>query len=921
MKKIVLFLGMFLFMTNVNALTFNVDITNIEDKGNNGTMGSITSIDIANTTVNESFSDVGDEVSFDITITNSGNRAGTLRSINVTSTNNKIQYTNNLPENGLAINGNDFNTVTITAKVLQGATNGTSSSEIKITYNYDEGSCPEREILSEDESMCLCPAGTVRNELGLCIIPDEPVNCEDDEIYNTEKKICEKMVIPGDPDDSEPEKEVIPTINPSNPKTMDNIILITLLFFVSGLGIYAVLFKKLNTNKKKVVAAVLTGVTTLGLSFTVLASVFGIDNLLGAIVNPITKKQELIVTVNETIEMIETWDGNCRTTSYAPETVFEGGSGTESDPYQIKTANQLACFAESVTDGNTYEGKFIKQIKDIKLNDHLVEGLSSGGYGYNNWTSAGDFRYGTYFAGTYDGDNHTISGLLITDDSANTYSPKGLFSAAKGATFKNLNLSDVFIEVSKKQTGALVGKAFDSLTIDNVVASGTYSEYSMFNGGIVGVFAGYEYGTIPITANEFVKIENTTNNINRTSGGIIARIDLATENGVVQDGPTVILRNVTNNGTIVSNSSEVVCGGIAGAVSTDNYVNGNVSGTLGYVLIDNAINNGSINDTNERDYVGGLVGIIITKKIEITNSHNVGNIVSSTNDYLNSIGGLVGEVNVPVGGNLVVDNSYNSGNISNRWLDSYENGLTEDEVKTLRRNEFASHIGGLIGIYSHTKYVNVSEPDSIIKDSYNTGDIKGLAYYIGGLMGDYSTSDGFGFLSGDNITIQDSYNEGDLYSVYGNVGGIMALSRGTITGCHNSGNIVLTGYIDSTYDSVPTSNAGFRGQKSGPVAGLVSAHDADYLDDYYESSAQTINPFKGATIIDSYNQGDIIIKAKINKVVAAGLCGSCDTISGSYNSGDITSVYATTILEGISAAVNSTIDTTNEGTITPGSGY
>ena len=117
-KKILLFLLTFMFMTNVSALTFNVDVTNIEDEGNNGTIGSITDIDVANKEVSAYFQDIGDEVNFDLTITNSGNRAGTLRSINVTSTSESIEYTNNLPENGLAINGNDFNTVTIKAKVI-----------------------------------------------------------------------------------------------------------------------------------------------------------------------------------------------------------------------------------------------------------------------------------------------------------------------------------------------------------------------------------------------------------------------------------------------------------------------------------------------------------------------------------------------------------------------------------------------------------------------------------------------------------------------------------------------------------------------------------------------------------------------------------------------------------------------------------
>ena len=141
-KKLMLIIFMFLFITNVKALTFDVDITNIQNEGNNGTMGSISNIDAQNKSLDALFSNVGDEVSFSIIITNSGDRAGTLKSIDITGTNDKIEYTTNLPEGGLAINGNDTNEVVVTAKVKEGAVNGTSTSTIKITYNYDEGSCP-----------------------------------------------------------------------------------------------------------------------------------------------------------------------------------------------------------------------------------------------------------------------------------------------------------------------------------------------------------------------------------------------------------------------------------------------------------------------------------------------------------------------------------------------------------------------------------------------------------------------------------------------------------------------------------------------------------------------------------------------------------------------------------------------------------
>ena len=79
-KKILLILLMFMFMTNVNALTFNVNITNIEEEGT-GTLGSIEKIDLENKELDVLFQDIGDEVSFSITVTNTGDRAGTLRNI------------------------------------------------------------------------------------------------------------------------------------------------------------------------------------------------------------------------------------------------------------------------------------------------------------------------------------------------------------------------------------------------------------------------------------------------------------------------------------------------------------------------------------------------------------------------------------------------------------------------------------------------------------------------------------------------------------------------------------------------------------------------------------------------------------------------------------------------------------------------
>ncbi len=912
MKKILLFLGMFLFVFNVKALTFNVDITNIEDEGNNGTIGSITDIDVANKTIDAYFQDIGDEVSFSITVTNTGDRAGTLRSIGITSTNDKMEYTTSLPEGGLAINGNDTNGVLITAKVKAGAVKGTSSTEIKITYNYDEGSCPDGEILSDDESMCLCPEGMERNETGICVTPEKPVECAPGEIYNETKKICEKKVVP---------------VNPSNPKTLDNIILITLLFVVSGLGIYAVMFKKLNTNKKKATAGIITGVVTLSLSFAVLASVFGLDNLLGAIVNPITKSKELVVTVNEEIDLIETWDGDCDVTgALTPDNVFEGGSGTESDPYTIKTANQLACFAKSVNEGETYEGKFIKQIKNIKLNDNLNENITAGttdglhvwtSAGYRYWDSDTGERFVKTFAGTYDGDNKIINGLYVTGASApNVNSYKGLFGDATNATFKNIKLSDVYMNTAGS-TGALLGYGYENLTLDNITTYGN-AVYNGWDGsGIVSNYGGNGIGEL--------KIENTTNNVNLTCTASCSGIIHRMESFKTSDEPTAIFNNDTNNGNITF---------------SDGYFSG-FGGLFGYISggrtsINNAVNTGVLrnNTGNGSSQFGGIVGYASGQSLTINNSHNTGNIEGF--DHSGQFGGLLGAM---YSSSVTIDDCYNSGNItSENYLENYHGNSSDQAggiigyVSNSLTITDSYNTGNMEGSYAYAAgLVGVAEGGTM-EDCYNTGDIT-AASYVGGLAsnfrGDirrsyntgkitlYGTVRAGGLVGWGNANIYDSYNTGDIFvtSHGGQHGGLCADDCRTIKNSYNRGNITVSYY--------GTDIGGITGMDAD-ISNCYNSGTITYLDSDPEGSTVYAGGISAdpRSVTNSYNLGDIIINQNGGSgAIEVGGISTFKTINNSVNKGNITikinapySGRKSFYLAGISA-INGANNSFNAGTI------
>ena len=877
-KKILLIISMFLFMTNVKALTFNVNLTNIENEGNNGTIGSITNIDIPNKTLDTLFQNIGDEVNIGLTITNSGDRSGTLREIEITSQNDKIEYTTSLPEEGLAINGNDSHKIIVKAKVLEGATNGTSTSTITITYNYDEGTCPEGEILSEDESMCLCPEGKERNEKGLCVKPETKVECEDDEIYNETKKICEKKEPPITPneDPKDPPKEQ-KKITPSNPKTLDNIILITLLFVVSGLGIYAVMFKKLNTNKKKVTVGVITGVITLGASFTVLVSVFGLDNLLSAIVNPITKSKTVVVTVNEEIDFLETWNGTDCSVTLSPEYIFDGGSGTEEDPYQIKTADQLVCFAKSVNNGTTYEGQFIKQTKDIKLNNNLIAtAKSETTTGLYVWTPIGDSYQGNPFAGTYDGDNHFISGTYLTDEKLNKQASKGLFGYTRNAIIKNLSLSDTYIKIESswpEASGTLIGMADNSLTVKDVTTSGevgveSYGDIDMpnYSGGIVGKYNVYNVEDTKLL------LEDITNNIGPVYYGIVGNnFNVPLEN----EEPNVTIKNVTNNASFA-------CAGIlAGGSSGSTY--------HGYFLFDNVVNKGNTYANYSCRNGATGIGISLTaQKIEIKNSHNEGNITRTSNS--NCLAGLF--CGLSATDSIVVDNSYNSGIITGKYEESYSNGLTQSEVTQIQNSNPVTKIAGLIGTIS----IDSSENKATIKNSYNSGKLSGLSN-IGGLVTE--THNGDASIS-NKLIIDNSYNIGAINVADGHAGGLVALTKGTIKNSYNSGEITVFGNKD-TYSMI--GNNHFVGTSIGGLVGNCEDGNA----------GATIT---GATIIDSYNEGDIIVTAKTDEVDVGGICGICGDITNSTNSGNITSKYAATAFEGLGFITGTITSSSSTGIIT-----
>lgn len=103
-----------------------------------------------------------------------------------------------------------------------------------------------------------------------------------------------------------------------------------------------------------------------------------------------------------------------------------------------------------------FKGQTINLAANIDLRD--VEWTPIGRIG----TSSTDFTYA--FQGTFDGGNHTISNLNVSNDGW-----AGLFGIAYGATIKNVKINGASI-MSNRMAGTLVGQLYGS--IDNCHVSG-----------------------------------------------------------------------------------------------------------------------------------------------------------------------------------------------------------------------------------------------------------------------------------------------------------------------------------------------------------------------------------------------------------------------------------------------------------------
>lgn len=239
------------------------------------------------------------------------------------------------------------------------------------------------------------------------------------------------------------------------------------------------------------------------------------------------------------ISVPEEENGNAELNNIEPQTIsaesknnnglFAGGTGTAEDPYQITTAEQM----NNVR--NDMSAHYVLT-NDIDLS------------GYNNWAPIGTSS--NPFTGTFDGNNHSIIGMTITNAIMDGHiGLAGMFGNCKSAFVENIQMDNISIEMDKTNDANI------QLEIGGVVAEGS---------GDTIITNCKSNGKINISACRYMII-----------GGISGMLDVTSEVRSCMSNLLIIAKAVSAD----SQDQVLVCGGICGSF-------GNVTDSINYSKID-----------------------------------------------------------------------------------------------------------------------------------------------------------------------------------------------------------------------------------------------------------------------------------------------------------------------------------------------
>lgn len=280
--------------------------------------------------------------------------------------------------------------------------------------------------------------------------------------------------------------------------------------------------------------------------------------------------------------------------------------------YEINNGGKLFWFASYVNGDPTHVEEATS--KHLNINARLTSDISlhnPKNSGATEWTPIGETSgTGTNaFAGTFDGQGHTISDLSITTLPSGAVRT-GLFGTTYGGVVKDFTI-----------------KGSITLSTGN---SGT-------NSGIGGAIGATKYGTVVSGVTSYVNISNTSANALVHVGGVVGELYSSTAKQCLYFG-SINLQNASDS-----------IGGVVG------YIN---NSEIGYCA-----NLGTVKTATAGAYVGGVLGYLNNPAGKVHNCYNYGSVKNGGGNYC---GAIIGWLRGGTASNLT-DNYYLTGSASSAF--------------------------------------------------------------------------------------------------------------------------------------------------------------------------------------------------------------------------------------------------------------
>lgn len=481
---------------------------------------------------------------------------------------------------------------------------------------------------------------------------------------------------------------------------------------------------------------------------------------------------------------------NTYSTVNPPVAVLPEGSGSEANPYLIRSTSNLRWLLDNHTTSTYYQLE----------SDFIIESTNE-----YPWM----FGVSAPFTGILNGNGKTIYGTIY----AGAYIPIGGFVGINQGTIINLNLSaevlgsgavTSLLGYNATGIGAVAGLNYGivkncssngsvSAVQDAVVSS--LSDVVVGVGGVVGANLG---GDI-VNCNNSASVTGV--DTYNCSGGWTSAAGIV---GVTIGG---LIEDCTNDGYIVSgkaNSGESVVSGILGfgrRMADD-------------IVIDGCTNSGLVSavDSDKGYYIAaGIVGYL-TDYMEDGGMRTDGNsrITDCENDGEIRTGTITGSVNVKV-----------AGIVGSSWIVDISNCTnTANGILNIGRISSGDvYAGGIAGMFGGDEFkLDATDVSTTMTNCANYGAINGSKsasiQYIGGIIAEVMTGKEINVtqcVNSGNVSADNSeYTGGESYSLIGGITGLNNSGWASVYNCQNSGAITGAKVGCSLVGGITGANVGLK---------------------------------------------------------------------------------------------------------------